>query len=90
MLNEELNDIRFEFVIGKDKADGIACELVAAGLVDPKDVSTIASNLQRLVDSQSQTTKDTSITFPLNSAIAPNETPSDVALIGYAAITIVD
>ncbi|XP_073973700.1 oxidative stress responsive kinase frayed isoform X3 [Rhodnius prolixus] len=86
----ELNDIRFEFVIGKDKAEGIACELVAAGLVDPKDVSTISSNLQRLVDSQSQATKDTSITFPLNSGIAPNETPSDVALIGYAAITIVD
>lgn len=52
-------------MIGKDKAEGIACELVAAGLVDPKDVSTISSNLQRLVDSQSQATKDTSITFPL-------------------------
>ena len=39
MRNEkrELNDIKFEFLPDRDSPDGIAGELVGAGLVHPKD-----------------------------------------------------
>ncbi|CAH1394669.1 unnamed protein product [Nezara viridula] len=83
----ELNDIRFEFVVGKDSAEGIASELVGAGLVDPRDIVVIAANLQKLINSYGNLV---SVTFPLNSGIAPNETASEAALIGFAAISILD
>lgn len=59
---KELNDIRFEFAVGKDSADGIASELVGAGLVDNRDMAAITSNLQKLIE-----TRDTMkvVTFPL-------------------------
>lgn len=59
---KELNDIRFEFAVGKDSAEGIASELIGAGLVDTKDMGVITSNLQQLVDSR-DTLKV--VTFPL-------------------------
>lgn len=46
----ELNDIRFEFAVGKDSAEGIASELVGAGLVDTRDYSVITVNLQKLIE----------------------------------------
>lgn len=58
----ELNDIRFEFAVGKDSAEGIASELVGAGLVDGRDIVVIAANLQKLIDSQGQMR---TVTFPL-------------------------
>ncbi|KAF6198568.1 hypothetical protein GE061_008316 [Apolygus lucorum] len=85
-VKRELNDIRFEFAVGKDSANGISMELVGAGLVDPRDQQPITVNLQKLIESPGME----SVTFPLNSEIAPNETPNDSALIGYAAISILD
>ncbi|XP_043271953.1 serine/threonine-protein kinase OSR1-like isoform X3 [Venturia canescens] len=83
----ELNDIRFEFAVGVDSAEGIAVELVGAGLVDRKDIVVIAANLQKLIDSAGQLR---TVTFPLNSGYAANEVPDDKALIGFAQISITD
>ncbi|XP_044580229.1 serine/threonine-protein kinase OSR1-like isoform X2 [Cotesia glomerata] len=83
----ELNDIRFEFAVGVDSAEGIAAELVGAGLVDGKDIVVIAANLQKLIDSAGQLR---TVTFSLNSGHAPNEIPDDKALIGFAQISITD
>ncbi|CRK90511.1 CLUMA_CG004132, isoform A [Clunio marinus] len=63
--SRELNDIRFEFVVGKDTSDGIASELVGAGLVDPNDNSVMSSNLQRLIDQRSSMK---TVTFQLHSS----------------------
>ncbi|KOB72565.1 Serine/threonine protein kinase, partial [Operophtera brumata] len=40
------------FVFGEDTVDGIASELVAAGLVDPLDAVEVSLNLSKLLDSQ--------------------------------------
>jgi serine/threonine-protein kinase OSR1/STK39 len=50
----ELNDIRFEYLPGKDSADGIAAELVGAGLVDNRDMVSIAGNLTKLMEKRDQ------------------------------------
>lgn len=47
-----MNDIRFEFITGKDSSEGIAAELVGAGLVDPHDSVPISVNLSKLLDAQ--------------------------------------
>ncbi|XP_020290263.1 serine/threonine-protein kinase OSR1-like isoform X2 [Pseudomyrmex gracilis] len=83
----ELNDIRFEFTVGVDSAQGIAAELVAAGLVDGKDVVVIAANLKKLIESGGQLR---TVTFSLNSGYAANEVPDDKALIGFAQISLTD
>ncbi|XP_030369676.1 serine/threonine-protein kinase OSR1-like isoform X2 [Scaptodrosophila lebanonensis] len=86
-LRRELHDIRFEFVIGKDTADGIATELVDAGLVDPLDTRPMAIHLQQLI-AQVATMK--TITFQLSSGIQPGEVPDERSLVGYAQISITD
>lgn len=89
MRNEkgELHDIRFEFVVGKDTAEGIAAELVEAGLVDSRDTASMASNLKKLIDNRNQSK---SVTFLLVSAYVPGEPADEKALICYAQISITD
>lgn len=83
----ELHDIRFEFAVGKDSAEGIASELVEAGLVDSRDTVVMAANLQHLIDNRS-TTK--TVTFLLVSAYVPGEPTDEKSLICYAQISITD
>jgi Oxidative-stress-responsive kinase 1 C-terminal domain len=62
-LKRELNDIKFEFAVGKDSSEGIASELVSAGLVDSHDMVVIAANLQKLIETTATLGKN--VTFPL-------------------------
>ncbi|PZC81358.1 STE20/SPS1-related proline-alanine-rich protein kinase [Helicoverpa armigera] len=87
----ELNDIRFEFAAGKDSADGIATELVGAGLLDARDADVTARQLQRLVDDclfPGAAPPPRSATFRL--ASAPPEPEDEQSLLGFAQISIVD
>lgn len=65
-MKKELNDIRFEFAVGKDSAEGIATELVGAGLVDNRDINVITENLQKLIENRDSMKV---VTFPLVSRV---------------------
>ncbi|KAH8382909.1 hypothetical protein KR009_005768 [Drosophila setifemur] len=86
-LRRELHDIRFEFVVGKDTAEGIATELVDAGLVDALDTHPMATHLDQLI-AASATMK--TITFQLSSGVQPGEVPDERSLVGFAQISITD
>uniref|UniRef100_A0A182K3Y0 non-specific serine/threonine protein kinase n=1 Tax=Anopheles christyi TaxID=43041 RepID=A0A182K3Y0_9DIPT len=83
--NRELNDIQFEFVVGKDSAEDIAAELVGAGLLDELDVAIMSANLQKLIDNRGTLR---TVTFQLRSGCAPGEQLDEKSLVGYAQISI--
>lgn len=83
----ELHDIRFEFAVGKDSSEGIAAELVEAGLVDHLDTMVMSSNLQKLIDNRNHIK---TVTFQLNSGCRPGEIVDEKSLVGFAQISITD
>ncbi|XP_068716255.1 serine/threonine-protein kinase OSR1-like [Montipora capricornis] len=82
---KELNDIRFDFTPGKDTPEGVAQELVTAGLISGQDLVVVAANLRKVIDDPPSSK---SMMFPLKSGSGLKEPADDKTLIGFAQLTI--
>lgn len=83
----ELNDIRFEFQPTKDSADGIANELLSAGLIVGDDLVAMAANLDKLI---MKPPPSKNLTFRISAGISKEDTPDEKALLGFAQLSIAD
>ena len=63
-----LNDIKFEFLVNIDTAEGIAAELVHDGLVSSKDLDIVAASLKTLIENSPNENESKQLVFPLVSA----------------------
>uniref|UniRef100_A0A914HHL9 non-specific serine/threonine protein kinase n=1 Tax=Globodera rostochiensis TaxID=31243 RepID=A0A914HHL9_GLORO len=86
----ELNDIKFDYSPDADTVDGIAHELVTAELIDGHDLVVVAANLAKLIDLDQKRAERRTITFALNSGVAPNEIPDERSLTGFAQLSLLD
>ncbi|CAK8681213.1 unnamed protein product [Clavelina lepadiformis] len=85
---QELNDIKFAFTPNQDTPDGIAQEMVSAGLVSGMDKVIVAAKLSKLVSSD---IKPPVVTFPLHQgSLSTNQVPDEKTLFGFAQLSIVD
>ena len=69
------------FYLIQDSADGIANELLTAGLIVGDDLVAMAANLDKLI-STPPTSKQ--LCFRISSGIAQQETPDERALLGQS------
>jgi serine/threonine-protein kinase OSR1/STK39 len=89
-VQRELNDIKFDYTPGSDTFQGIANELVTAELIDGHDRVIVAANLQKLIELAQQHSDKKSLTFALNSGVAPNEIADERTLTGFAQLSLVE
>ena len=66
-------------VAWQDSADGIANELLTAGLIVGDDLVSMAANLDRLI---TQPPPSKQLCFKISSGIATHESPDEKALLG--------
>lgn len=78
-----LKDIKFDFVPGKDSPDVMAKDLIAAGLIDGRNLVVVAANIQKLVESSSLD----KVVFQIASGVPPEQL-DDKKLIGYAQLSV--
>ena len=81
----ETGDVVFyqSFHLIQDSADGIANELLTAGLIVGDDLVAMAANLDKLI-STPPTSKQ--LCFRISSGIAQQETPDERALLGRISL----
>lgn len=83
----DLNDIRFDFRLGQDTAVAVASELVAASLVDQRDLACISAALERVLQRPRVGAGET---FALSSGCLSHETQDEQSLVGFAQITVTE
>lgn len=66
----------------QDSADGIANELLTAGLIVGDDLVAMAANLDKLI---STPPSNKQLCFRISSGIAQQETPDERALLGQSS-----
>ena len=81
---KELNDIQFEFNRASDTVEGVAQELMSAGLIDGQDLLLVGANLTKIITSPPDHKQ---LVFALKSAQDISERDEKV-LIGYAMLTL--
>ncbi|XP_019857619.1 PREDICTED: serine/threonine-protein kinase OSR1-like [Amphimedon queenslandica] len=79
----QLKDIKFDYIIGTDTADAIAKDLLAAGLLEGRELVVVAANISKLIENPSQ-----KVTFQVGNV--PQEQLDDKKLIGYAQLYVVN
>ena len=82
----ELTDIRFKFWQAKDSAEGIAEELLSAGLIVEEDLGAVADNLEKLI---TQPPPSKNLSFR-TSAYDREAAPDENVLLGFAQLSLAE